>query len=227
MKNLTVLLLAFILLIFGWGCHKEKYDKIAPAILVNGKEQLTDTFKLSVNQEYAFQFTIADDRFYRFLSFSKVADALLIYNGKVINDNITDISFVKTGKITFRPLKAGLYSFILTVADDTGISKSVLCNLSVFENIPPIAILDLSPVKNDTVPYIVAFDASRSFDPDGKWGGKILEFEFAVQGGGISRTSRKKIEYVFPEAGSYLVFLKVLDSDKVWSEIETKKIIVN
>jgi hypothetical protein len=230
MKNVRLYILLVNLTVLGFACKKEgsdeKFDQLAPAVLINKLQSLKDTFKLAIQPEYTINFSIQDDQDIHILSFSKVDNALLLYDGKIVNDAETNISLVKEGKITFRPLKSGAFSFIVKVADKNGLSNSSLCNLYALGNMPPIALLELAQLKKDSIPYFVALDASKSFDQDGKWGGSIKEYEYAVQGGFNSRTSRKKIEYIFPQAGTYSVLLKVKDNDNEWSAAVEKKIVV-
>ena len=199
---------------------------MAPSVQINGQATLKDTFKLALQPEYYLNFELQDDRDKHFLSFSKLDNALVLYDGKIVNDARTDISLVKQGKVTFRPLNADAYAFIMKIEDESGLSSSSLVNLYALGNMTPVAFLEASQQKKDSIPFFVNIDASKSFDQDGKWGGTVKEYEYAVQGGFNARTTRKKIDYIFPQAGTYTVSLKVKDNDNEWSAVVEKKVVV-
>jgi len=75
-------------------------------------------------------------------------------------------------------------------------------------NQPPIANFTYYPEK-PVVNQSVTFDASSSYDPDGK----IMNYEWDFGDGNIMITTEEKINHSYSEAGSYEVTLTVTDDE--------------
>jgi len=87
-------------------------------------------------------------------------------------------------------------------------------------NQPPVANFTYSPEK-PVVNQSVTFDASSSYDPDGK----IIAYEWDFGDGNITNTTEEKIKHSYSEAGSYKVTLTVTD-DKGATNSTTKMVTV-
>ncbi|MCW7080506.1 MAG: right-handed parallel beta-helix repeat-containing protein, partial [Candidatus Methanospirare jalkutatii] len=87
-------------------------------------------------------------------------------------------------------------------------------------NQPPIANFTYSPEK-PVVNQPVTFDASSSYDPDGK----ITAYEWDFGDGNVTNTTEEKIKHSYSEAGSYDVTLTVKD-DKGAKNSTTKIITI-
>lgn len=198
-------------------------DGLAPAITVENSPQLRDTMKFSVQQEYVFNFQIEDDQTERYLSVSKLQNGLLFFQGKIINDTKTDISGIKDGQLTFRALDPEEFSFILSVEDAQGLTTSAVIDLNVLDNIIPIARMELEQT-DDAAPYQIAIDATPSYDQDSRWGGDVMAYEYTVDNFYTVETVRSKLQYIFPQAGTYRIGLRVKDNDGDWSEELVKQI---
>ena len=85
-------------------------------------------------------------------------------------------------------------------------------------NQPPIANFTYSPEK-PVVNQPVTFDASSSYDPDGK----ITAYEWDFGDGNITKTTHEIIKHSYSEAGIYEVTLTVKDDEGATSS--TTKII--
>jgi len=101
----------------------------------------------------------------------------------------------------------GRYLVTLTVWDDKGASSTVTKTI-VVRNVKPKAIFKFKPSK----PYagqIVMFDASQSYDPDGK----VVRCEWDFDGDGHVDAEGIKVSYVYERAGEYIIRLAVIDDD--------------
>jgi len=85
-----------------------------------------------------------------------------------------------------------------------------------FENYIVTPVPNQQPIANFTyypekpvVNQSVTFDASSSYDPDGK----IMNYEWDFGDGNITNTTEEKINHSYSEAGSYEVTLTVKDDD--------------
>lgn len=230
MKRYT-LFFAFILVTL-FSCNNSStggeeptpYDGLAPEIKVNDAFQLRDTIKFSVQQEYTFSFQITDDQTERYLSVSKLQEGLLFFQGKIINDTKANISGIQNGDLIFRALEAGEFSFIVTVEDEQGLTTSVVIEVNVLSNWLPIAKLAITQVEDGVSPNQVLIDGAESFDADARWGGNVTAYEYTVDNFYTTESVRSKIEYIFPEAGTYRIGLRVKDNDGEWSESLFKQI---
>jgi PKD repeat protein len=131
----------------------------------------------------------------------------------------------------------GSYKIILTVTDDDGMTNSIGSTVTVNKadtafvvstttptpapatNKAPVAIMSASPISG-FAPMAVSFDASKSYDPDGK----IVKYSWAF--GKTSLGSGMVTSHTFTSAGSYIVTLYVTDDDGA-STTATKTITVS
>lgn len=231
MRRYTLFL--FVVVLALTGCNNNSvtgeeitpYDGLAPEIKIDGAAQLRDTMKFSVQQEYTFNFQVTDDQTERYLSVSKLQEGLLFFQGKIINDTKADISGIQNGQLTFRALEAGEYNFIVSVEDAQGLSTSIVLEINVLSNWLPVAQLSMTQVE-ENIPHQILIDAVSSFDADARWGGAVTGYEFMVDDFYTTETVRNKLEYIFPEAKTYRIGLRVKDNDGEWSAQVIKQISV-
>ncbi len=222
-----------ILLVGFSSCNKKNpvtgtdasVDRLAPVILVNGLETLRDTMKFSLHPEYAFSFSIQDDQTERMLEVENLQNGLLYFQGKIVNDALTNISGITNGQFTFKALEAGKFNFRVNVRDPQGLTTAAVVEINMLDNLLPVAKLALEQI-DDPAPYQVEIKGLESFDQDARWGGKVMAYEYMVDEFYTTESVRSKIEYIFPEPGTYTIGLRVKDNDGEWSEQLTKQISV-
>jgi hypothetical protein len=231
LKN--ILVIGLLAIVFLSACRKKKdeagkpnTDGKAPSIEINGDVLLRDTFKFSNAFTYNFTFNVKDDQEKRELTISKLDEALVIYKNNIINNGATDLSGVVQGSIGFRPLRAGFFAFSLTVKDPQGLSASALVELNALANQLPVAKLNARQTNQDA-PLQVSIDAAASFDADARWGGRVTQYEYLVEGFYTTQTTRSKIEFIYPKPGSYRIGVRVQDNDGAWSPMVYQQITVN
>jgi len=108
-------------------------------------------------------------------------------------------------KVTHSYPQDGSYTVKLTVTDDNGNINSKSQTITVL-NKPPVAGFTYSP-KNPTVNQKVTFDASSSYDPDGK----IVSYKWNF--GDSSTGTGKIVTHTYSKAGQFTVKLTVTDND--------------
>ncbi|QTA90208.1 PKD domain-containing protein [Desulfonema magnum] len=136
----------------------------------------------------------------------------------------------KEGKtVTHTYAEPGNYTVILTVEDDSGTLNSVASDKIVMvTNDPPVAEFEIRNLKLETrnrgtAGEIMTFDASTSFDRDGK----IISYSWDF---GDNNTSvGKKVTHAYQQPGTYHVTLTVEDDSKTSSSehSETLPVIIN
>ena len=98
-------------------------------------------------------------------------------------------------------------------SDQNNDPKQKYVDIDVEKNLPPVAYFDYSP-SNPKVGDLVTFDASKSYDPDGK----IVEYRWSY----INMEAAcfpvfvgygEKVKYSWDQPGYYLVTLVVIDND--------------
>ncbi len=129
----------------------------------------------------------------------------------------------KEGKaVTHSYTEPGKYTVILTVEDDSGTLNSIASDKIVMvTNDPPVARFETR--NRGAVGEIMTFDASESFDPDGK----IISYSWDF---GDNNTSvGKKVTHAYQQPGTYHVTLTVEDDSKTSSSehSETFPLIIN
>lgn len=108
-------------------------------------------------------------------------------------------------KVTKKFSAVGDYSVSLTVADQKGATDSQQRNLEVSKNTPPVAVFSVSPSAG-THETDFHFDASRSFDPDGR----IIDFLWNF--GDRHTGTGQRVDHQYGKEGNFDVTLTVKDN---------------
>jgi len=113
---------------------------------------------------------------------------------------------------------AGTYEVTLKVTDDKGDTgeSSQKIALEVAESAPIAVITTVpGPAKPDddfisgTIPFEVAFDASKSTDPDNN----IIDYKWDFDGDGTEDDTGKNVSYAYKNEGVYNATLTVIDAE--------------
>lgn len=193
-----------------------KFDGDAPLLMINGKDIYRDTFKFSVVDKFDMNFSIQDDQSNRKLSMSRLDNALVYYNGNVLNNTSLDLNGIGGGQLSFKALQPGFYSFFLTVTDPENKASNALVEMIAQDNLLPVAALQVTQT-DEVAPYQVKIDAAASIDSDARWGGAIEKYEYTLEGFYTTESVRSSIEYIFPQPGTYRIHVRVKDNDGAWS----------
>lgn len=225
--RIVLLLLGALSLALG-SCKKEnagRGDDLPPELLLAGKSELRDTFKFGRTPRYAFDFEIVDDQSEWTLGVSKLEEALVYYDGRIINDNPVNLKGAGKGQLELRPLQAGNFTFVVEARDLAGRAGTALVQAVAFDNLLPVAVL--KAVQTDSLASgQVRLNATGSFDRDARWGGKVMRYEFKIGDFYQATVTRSQINYIFPEPGTYRLTLRVQDDDDAWSEPVVQDFIV-
>ncbi|MCW3788375.1 hypothetical protein [Plebeiibacterium sediminum] len=121
--------------------------------------------------------------------------------------------------IRFALDQTGSFPVTISYKDSWGKISKATFTLVVFENLGPIAKLNVSASDLN-----VTIDASDSYDQDEKYQGGIELYRFYVNRKEIDKTYHSSINYIFQEEGTYEIGVQVKDNDQEWSEIIYKTI---
>ncbi|TXH79206.1 MAG: hypothetical protein E6Q85_00440 [Thiothrix sp.] len=131
--------------------------------------------------------------------------AVLKYGGRSVKDflpidqNELDLDFENTQEEHTR--------LDFTITDKLGASDHATYNLFTFKNLAPIALLEYQLEKDGK--YIL--DASKSYDQDRNYGGKIAWYIFKINDHEI-KSRNPTIAHFLNEKGSHQVALTVIDN---------------
>lgn len=147
-------------------------------------------------------------------------NTVLKYGGRVVKDflpidqNELELDFENTQEEQTR--------LDFTITDKLGASDKVTYEITTFKNIAPIAILEYR-LANDGK-YIL--DASKSYDQDRNYGGKIAWYIFKI-GEQEIKSKNPTITHFFNEKGSHDIELTVIDNLNQSSKTISKTIVLN
>ncbi len=110
--------------------------------------------------------------------------------------------------------KAGVYTLILKVTDDWGMSSTSSVNIEVKELELPKSIINVNKVTS-TINEELTFSAKQSYDSDGK----ILKYKWFDSSNNIL-SEEKEFKYTFKNFGEHLIFLTVTDDDNLTNTSE-------
>lgn len=118
--------------------------------------------------------------------------------------------------ITIQSNKKGKTQVILKAYDSFLSIGEATIDLTIFENLPPVAIFSYSIAEFDGS-YSLILDGSSSYDQDSKYGGYIMHYEFTINNNTILSTSLSKYTYSVNKDYTYTVKFRVQDDNGAWS----------
>jgi hypothetical protein len=235
MKMKSTILLR-LLMITGFlvvlaSCKKENSgpsdDGQSPVFLVkNAAVELVDTFKMGIVKQYDIPFSLEDEGEIRLRAEGlRESEGLIDLDGILIQSAEWVTAQPVEGILTFRPQATGRITFDLVARDAFDNATIIPVDFEVIGNWLPQPALSME-VAAELSPFHVQIDAGASFDRDADYGGQIMAYEYTIEGFYTTETIRAQIEYIFPEAGTYRVRLRVKDNDGEWSEPVTQSIVL-
>ncbi|MEQ8879034.1 MAG: hypothetical protein RLQ12_05345 [Cyclobacteriaceae bacterium] len=155
-----------------------------PTLSISGIETvLEDSVKINGdNSNYFFEIMASDpDNNLEVITFeilSGVGD--LFQNGIPVNEIQYDQQEILS--LSYRPSHSGTHILLFNIWDSFGQEASATLDLFTFENLPPVSQFELvkPAVQHDPLEYQI--DASSSYDPDEKFGGGIISYEYSFFG---------------------------------------------
>jgi hypothetical protein len=217
MKN--ILLYIPLIMFVAWACdnRKDPYADLDnnPSIKV---KRLTDTTYVSqisdsvkLGQVYVFN--------YQLQSFTNLKI-------DVQKSNAQDSLTFDNNLANIQTLNQEVSSYLLRVVDPFNKTSQALIQLTVFRNLPPIC-RDTVFKVNQLSPYEIEVDASKSFDQDARWGGKILKYEYHIDTDYSCTSERSSINYICVGPGQKKISVRVQDNDGVWSDFVVRYFMLN
>ncbi|MEQ9218933.1 MAG: hypothetical protein RLO17_12875 [Cyclobacteriaceae bacterium] len=195
---------------------------------INGQENMVaDSVKFrGETAKYIFELTATDpDENLKSISYEIISGNGSLFQNGIITDEI------KLGKsefisMEFAPSRPGTHILNFSIVDVFDQEASITLDLYAFENIVPVSRFEIvkPEVQHDPLEYMI--DASSSYDPDEKFGGGIISYEYSFLGKTV-KLSMSVIGVIFPEPGTYDIGVRVKDNDGKWSEIGLKTVLIN
>ena len=173
-----------------------------------------DSFKLE-NKKYDCEISYSDERNENVVMTSN-------YNQGSGSAQI----FKNENRVSVLPTSDGLQDISVLATDQFGKTSSCTIKLTAFYNMLPLAFVNIVQTDLNTK-YEVNIDASKSYDRDEKFGGKVVTYEYRVGSTYLVTTAFNNINYIFPAPGSYDVYVRVQDNDGAWSSTKTTTVKVN
>ncbi len=197
-------------------------------ILSNGGKEIVDTVKTTVHalSNYStIPFIIKGNTLAKKVSIMEVYNTGSGYTDTTVkfylNSSKIELSResilefdVLNGSNEIRILKNnwGYSWFKIKVKDSFDKSDEFLYKVYQFRNIDPV--ISWKFVERKVLsPYEYTIDASASYDPDAKYGGKIDTFMYKVSEDLLIKNTESKLNWIFPGPGTYNVEVTIKDND--------------
>lgn len=119
--------------------------------------------------------------------------------------------------LSVSPSGVGEADIVVSATDVYERTVKATIRIVCFDNVAPVAKASCDVIAILT-PYERMINASKSFDPDQKYGGGIEAYEFTIGGIQTAINDDGVLYHIFPEAGQYRIRVRVRDNDGVWSE---------
>lgn len=191
-------------------------------IIKNGNDvsSLNDSLKTSLKtgQEfYEINVIVSDPE----LLLGALSYQVVEGNGTMFQNGseVTTMQYDEDGRAEFsyKPSTNGINRIKLIITDNLGNKGEATINLLVFNNIRPVAVRALTRIGVSN-PFEYDLDASASYDPDKNVGGGVDFYEWDINGTKFLSTNAVS-RFIFPQAGTYEIKLRVRDNDGEFSEV--------
>lgn len=191
-------------------------------IIKNGNDvsSLSDSLKTSLKngQEfYEINVIVSDpELLLGVLSYQVVeGNGTMFQNGS----EVTTMQYDEDGRagFSYKPSTNGINRIKLIITDNLGNKGEATINLLVFNNIRPVAVRALTRIGVSN-PFEYDLDASASYDPDKNVGGGVDFYEWDINGTKFLSPNAVS-RFIFPQAGTYEIKLRVRDNDGEFSEV--------
>lgn len=116
----------------------------------------------------------------------------------------------------YRPEQLGYHEIQIFAQDQLDEFDTLTIQLTVFENLPPVASLSVKPTRVVSR-YEYTIDGTDSYDKDAKFGGEIVLYRFSINSQEID-LKKPKFPYVFGGEQIVNISLRVQDSNGQWSD---------
>ncbi len=162
-------------------------------------DHITDIIKTSVSDKYIVEYTVIDDQ-----------DSYTISWADVFGKGSVDL--MEDHKIHIIP-QTEKYKVRLYCIDPYGLKDDVLIDIETFSNLQPVAKFSYSILQNS----FINIDAAESYDRDSAMGGRIIDYEYTVNGVSFLSKEDHFLHDLIEGVSFYNISLSVMDNDSVWS----------
>ena len=186
-------------------------------------QTVTDSMKLSLKAQpfYSITLDFSDD------NLESLGFDILEGSGSVRQEGVETASegnLLLNGsgelKLSYFPDAVGGHVLEFYAEDAFRARTVIRLELTVFENLPPVAALALEPKGTLNEGHYV-LDAGASYDTDARWGGYPAIYRFFVDGEEVGTAAHPFLEHIFQASGRYEVAVEVTDNEGARSERAT------
>ncbi len=136
------------------------------------------------------------------------------------------VDFVDSTHFEFkiRPDTIGSYDISFVVTDSKSNKDNASVKLTAFDNLLPVATFTVSYADGKDK-HRFKFDASKSYDRDAKFGGKVISYSWLIDGQFPTNTDPELLMTL--QNGIYIIGLSVTDNDYGISKLYSIMLVVN
>jgi hypothetical protein len=212
MKILILLTLAIVLIVSACDNRKDPYLDLDSGPIVQvmkitdglASTEISDSVKLG--QTYTFKYSLE--------SFENISI-------NVEKSRTADSIGMNSNYVNVKGANEGISVYTLKAMDSFGKESQAKVNLTIFLNLKPICSFTVKKV-GQLSDYEIEIDASLSYDPDAKWGGHIVQWEYQVQTNYDVKNALSSIHYICDGPGQKKINVRVKDDNGVWSDWKTQ-----
>lgn len=184
-----------------------------------GAITIEDSLKLFPGNRYPYLAELADPKLVLTFSVSGQNLGGSHYMGGTAWDGMAVEKETGTLQMHYEPLVTGSHTFGLMAEDKYENKAFADVKLTVFDNLPPVASLNVLQQQN-LMPLERIISGAGSYDRDEKFGGFLERWLFTVNSNTVTDTVDvpfNGVNYIFPSPGQYNISLRVKDNNGVWS----------
>ena len=232
MKNIykTIAVCSLVVTLFSCEKRSDKYadENTAPSGTISSKLNIwsdSDDYtnviidSLKNQNEYKIAYRYFDNAGQTQLKISKPEFGKVLYQGiEITYDSYFDVSN-NYDKYSYVSDSLGNEQIDFTVKDPYDLEQNSTLFLYVFKNLLPTTSFEMVGLNNlESLEYKI--DASKSFDADDKFGGGLVLFQYVIDND-TTYHPYNTMNYIFPEIRDYVISVKAMDSDSIWSPYQT------
>ncbi len=178
---------------------------------------LEDSVKITTQLSYPQSFTVTDNNLAG-VFFQVIGGQGQVVSIATLTDSELRLKDPVSGiyDFAYKPLGLGTHEIVVRAKDKFNETDSLILKLTAFQNIPPVAFLEIKP-NRVVSKYEYTIDASQSYDRDEKFGGRVAYYEFRINSQ-LIELREPSFRFIFGGEDIVAISVRVKDNDGEWSE---------